>query len=298
MTPPQLEAGFTRISNEIIEALAGIRISGEEMQCLWVILRKTYGWGKDEDIITLGQFKMMTNIKKPNIKRALNKLLSKKIIIINIDNVGMKIYKINKDLEDWRPLSKKITTGKALSKKIIGVINIDNRSISGVKETVIKERINYCGFAELWNETVTGNLPKIRNQNKLSSSRKEAIKKAWKDYNKLDDWRQIFQALSESPHHQGDNDRNWIAYFDWILKPKNYPRFYDLAEAKKKPSPKNIIASQANVGAHEERERTKEEIELHSLRRQKTFAKRDEAEELKPQQVERLEELERGLVVG
>ena len=46
MANPQKENGYTSIANDIVEALAGIRIPGEARQCLDVILRKTYGWNK------------------------------------------------------------------------------------------------------------------------------------------------------------------------------------------------------------------------------------------------------------
>lgn len=295
MKPPKPKDGYTRIPNKIIEALADIRISGEEMQCLWVILRKTNGWGKKEDMIALSQFVMMTGIKKPNIIRALKKLTSKKIIVVNNDNAKDKKYKLNKDLKKWRPLSKKITVIKkdnaSLSKKIIGT------SILNTKETTTKERI-HCGFAEIaeiWNETVTGNLPKIRYPKKLNNERKKAIRKAWKDYNDLEDWRQIFKALSDSPHHQGNNDKDWVADFDWIMKPENYPRFYDRSAMPKKKiqsPPAMDQASSTYVGAHEPAEKTPQEWELFDLRIQRTFAKRGECAELTTIQEARLKELE------
>ena len=131
MASPQLENGYTSIANKTIEALARIRISGEEMQVLWVILRKTYGWHKKEDEIPLSQFALMTGVKKPNIIRAIKKLLSKKIIVIKNDNGNPLKYRFNKDFDAWKPLSKKIT-----------VIKKDNKSLSILlpsKETVQKK---------------------------------------------------------------------------------------------------------------------------------------------------------------
>ena len=124
-----------------MDALCRIRIPGEEMQVLNVILRKTYGWNKTEDAISLSQFVEMTMIKKPNVVRAIQGLLSKKIIsVIEKDNAPAKVYKINKDFDQWHPLSKKIT----LSKKIISVIEKDNPSLSKkipTKTTTTKDTI-------------------------------------------------------------------------------------------------------------------------------------------------------------
>jgi phage replication O-like protein O len=140
MANPQIEDGHVDLANEIIEALAKIRISGEEMQCLWVIFRKTYGWHKKEDHIALSQFSEMTSLKKPAICRALSKLLSKKIIIIIKNDNRITSYGFNKDFEQWQPLSKKIT----LSKKIKSSLKKDNASLSllrHTKETTTKETI-------------------------------------------------------------------------------------------------------------------------------------------------------------
>jgi phage replication O-like protein O len=139
---PQRENGHIDLANEIGDALSGIRLSGEESQCLWVILRKTYGWHKKEDKISLSQFSVMTGLKRPAVSRALKKLLSKMIIvIIKNDNSMINIYRFNKDFDTWKPLSKKIT---ALSKKIIPVIKNDNGVLSKMihtKETLTKETI-------------------------------------------------------------------------------------------------------------------------------------------------------------
>ncbi len=96
------------LANDIVEALARIRLSGEEMQCLWVIIRKTYGWHKKEDKISLSQFSNMTGLKRPAAVRALNHLCQK-FIIIKKDNVGIISYCFQKDFDKWQPLSKKIT---------------------------------------------------------------------------------------------------------------------------------------------------------------------------------------------
>lgn len=153
MASPQKENGHLGIANEIIEALTRIRISGEEWQCLLVILRKTWGWQKKQDAIPLSQFCLATGMKKPNVCRALRKLLSKKIIdIIKKDNTDMAIYRVNKDFDTWNPLSKKTT----LSKKIMPVIKKDNESLSkkihskdNTKDTIQKTNI-LTHFNEFW----------------------------------------------------------------------------------------------------------------------------------------------------
>ena len=125
MANPQKENGYTPIANDIMDALVGIRIPGEARQMLDFVLRKTYGWGKPSDNISVSQFQAATGIKKPNLIRARKILLEMNLIIIKKDN-DIPEYRINKDFETWAPLSKKIT----LSKKIIVVIEKDNLPLS------------------------------------------------------------------------------------------------------------------------------------------------------------------------
>ena len=83
---PQLEDGYTRIANELIDAISAIRVPGEAMQIFWFILRKTYGFNKKFDAIALSQFLAATGLKKPNICRALKKLADLNMVVIKKDN--------------------------------------------------------------------------------------------------------------------------------------------------------------------------------------------------------------------
>lgn len=108
MANPQCEDGYTKIANELLEAQAKTRIPGEARQVLDAIARKTFGYNKREDAISLSQFVLATGIKKPNVVRAIKQLQAMNLII-KTDNGKTQIYRINKDFETWKPLSKAIT---------------------------------------------------------------------------------------------------------------------------------------------------------------------------------------------
>lgn len=140
MASPQAENGHIDVANELAEALARIRISGEEYQILWVIFRKTYGWHKKQDAISLSQFVEMTGIDKPHVIRAIKNLLPKKVITVaNNGNEPAKLYGINKDYDKWKPLPKKAT----LPIMAIKVANNGKASLpilGTTKETTTKEK--------------------------------------------------------------------------------------------------------------------------------------------------------------
>lgn len=133
MPGPQLENGYTKIANELLEALCRIRIAGEQRQCLDVIIRKTYGFNKKSDCIALSQFALMTGLKKPHISRALKGLCDKKIILTKKDNGIIINYRINKDYSSWNPLPKK--------KTLIGSSTV---TLDDIKSDIRKRDSNSC----------------------------------------------------------------------------------------------------------------------------------------------------------
>ena len=148
MTSPQLENGYTRIANELIEALARIRIPGEARQVFDVILRKTYGYRKKEEVISLSQFVLATNLLKNHVCDSVSKL-KKMNLITEKGNEVARIYSINKDYTSWKPLPKKVT----LPKKVMAVTEKGNESLpkkvhtidNKTKETITKE-MDKCDF--------------------------------------------------------------------------------------------------------------------------------------------------------
>jgi len=144
MANPQIEDGHVDIANEIVEYLAKYRLSGQEWQVIWVILRKTWGWHKKKDRLSLGYIAKMTLMKRPAVSRAINKLVDKGVI--KKDNSYINIYMFNKDFETWKTVIRKDTM---VSKKITGVIKKDNKTVikkdtttkENTKETITKEII-------------------------------------------------------------------------------------------------------------------------------------------------------------
>lgn len=137
MANPQLEHGFIRIATEIIEALAHIRIPGEARQVLDAIIRKTYGFNKKEDEISLSQFCLMTGLNRPHVCMAIHKLRAMNMITEK-GNGDTNIYSLNKDFESWKPLPKKVT----LPKKVIEITEKGKKSLPKKVHTINNNTID------------------------------------------------------------------------------------------------------------------------------------------------------------
>lgn len=109
---PQVEDGYTKIANELLEALVMNRIPGEQMQCLLHIFRMTYGWGKVSSEISNSDFVVSTGLKKQHVCRALKELEKKKIVVTKYGDKKSANYRINKKYGGWNLSPKKVTVTK------------------------------------------------------------------------------------------------------------------------------------------------------------------------------------------
>ncbi len=99
----QIDDGdYTRIHYAILEALAEARLSGAEFRILMFLFRKTYGWNKKEDRISLAQWAEGTNTARPHVLKILNGLVAKNIVIRRNDDEQVPWYSFNKYREQWQ----------------------------------------------------------------------------------------------------------------------------------------------------------------------------------------------------
>ena len=143
MTPnPQAENGHVDIANEIVEALCTTQLSGYESRILWALFRKTYGWHKKEDRISLSQFQELTGLPIPKISNTLKRLVLRKMVSVTENGKGKtKSYCFQKVYTLWRDLPEKVIPKMAIAEKGI----TENRSkglpiSASTKETLTKEK--------------------------------------------------------------------------------------------------------------------------------------------------------------
>jgi phage replication O-like protein O len=97
---PQLEDGFLRIANELLEALLAFKFTHREMLVLMTIIRKTYGYGKKTDDISASQIGDMCNLARPHVTSTLNSLALRNVISKRPGRFG-SIIGIQKNHRKW-----------------------------------------------------------------------------------------------------------------------------------------------------------------------------------------------------
>lgn len=110
MASPQTEDGFTKIANELLEAFSQIDASGSAWRVFMVVLRKTYGFHKKSDKISLTQFEDMSRLTRVSVCRGINELIELNIITVEKDGY-INEYSIQKNYGIWGSI-KPVTSNK------------------------------------------------------------------------------------------------------------------------------------------------------------------------------------------
>ena len=102
MAKPQKENGFVPIANELVEQLAKVNLSSYAWRTLLALLRKTYGWNKKCDRISISQFQELTGISRRHQSRAIKYLVDRNIIIKMETYINLNIFHMLNKLKNIR----------------------------------------------------------------------------------------------------------------------------------------------------------------------------------------------------
>ena len=250
MVSPQIDNGYMRIANEIVEAIMQAGLNGTQFRIVLAVLRYTYGFNRKSHNISLAFLADVTNTNKQQVGRELKKLIDMRVIT-EVSKPGFKstrVLEFNKNYRQWLlpiPLTvSKLATGSETVGATVSEFADATVSEFADQERHIKDiEIIYCNsdesqsrtveketeekatkaddviscqlVADLWNDTTT-NLPKIK---KLTDTRKKVIKARSND---LAEFESVFKKVEASDFLSGRNG-SWLnCSFDWVLKQANW----------------------------------------------------------------------------
>ncbi|MGY6030695.1 replication protein [Phytobacter sp. AG2a] len=236
----ELDDGYARLSNTLLEAYSGADLTKRQYKVLLAILRKTYGWNKPMDRISDSQ---LSEIAKLPVKRCNEAKLE--LVRMGLIRQQGGMFGPNKNISEWRiPQNEGISlkTGDKTSLKLRESYpskqgdtkdtiqkkerQVNTSSSCDDREPVKPERrkavrINYEEYLEAYNEIVGDKLPHAVEAN---AERQRKLKKLIDSLatKNIDGFRAYVGAFMRAarPFHFGDNDRGWVANFDYLLRPK------------------------------------------------------------------------------
>lgn len=103
MANPQLENGYMRVANEILDALGKVNLNRAEQKVVWCVLRYTYGFNRKSHGLSASFIAHWGNCSVPAVKRALKVLREANVIIVlNTGERGMTSeLAFNKNYDAW-----------------------------------------------------------------------------------------------------------------------------------------------------------------------------------------------------
>ncbi|HFG4837563.1 TPA: replication protein [Salmonella enterica subsp. enterica] len=108
-----LDDGFTRIANEILEAVMHAGLSQHQLLVFMAVMRKTYGFNKKSDWVSNEQLSELTGILPHKCSSAKSALVKRGILTQTGRVIG-----INKTVSEWSSLPVKGTEKKPYLKKV------------------------------------------------------------------------------------------------------------------------------------------------------------------------------------
>lgn len=143
----QLEDGHTRINNEILEQLVKRGLLGSELSLILFVIRKTWGWNKKEDFISLTQFENGLGVSRHTVINTVKNLVLKKMLVKRTTPDRQEIaYRFNKYWKEWLVKPAALVQNK-MPTSAVERLKLVKRS-AHTKETTKENKRGYNKFRE------------------------------------------------------------------------------------------------------------------------------------------------------
>lgn len=239
-----LDNGYTRIANELLEAVMLANLTQHQLLVFFAIARKTYGYNKKSDWVGNEQLSKLTGMLPHKCSAAKSELVSREILVAEKRHVS-----INKNIHEWKEKQtypKKVTLPESGKKTLpeSGKGHYPNQV--NTKDNTTKEKkesntpltphevkggesvkptkrkstpINYDEYLNAYNEEVGDRLPHAVEANEKRKTRIRKIIKNLATAN-VDGWRAYVRAFVRmaKPFYFGENDSGWTADIDYLLR--------------------------------------------------------------------------------
>ncbi len=209
MADPQVEDGYTKIANELLEALIRLMPGNTESRIMLAVIRKTYGWSRKEDKISINQLANMTGKKRRMVIYAVQNLEAKKMLNVKRQRGRGHINEINQ-----------ISLNKNYSEWVVQYSCTHKRNIT-------KENIYSVEFLEFWGIYPSRNGKKLNKKkcfslfSKLNNQERKEVNVAVKNYARS---KRVLDGFPKDPERFLE-DKYWR---EWIESETKSRRFDEI----------------------------------------------------------------------
>ncbi len=224
---PQIEDGYTRIANELYDAILRYDFTKIEFKIIFAVIRKTYGYQKKMDIISTRQLSRATNCSRRWITKSVNELITRDIIFERT-NGQKRSLGLNKKFTEWLPPTGVMVTPVSMKKKkdinITGVTLTPVRKIKPVSprhrliETTISNR---CHLDTTTGVTPTPEPVSPRHRNRCQGDttiKKERKKESFKESHRNEKSVSVTSDLKKADQYSSSDFETAEYFFSLIEK--------------------------------------------------------------------------------
>lgn len=249
--------GFTRMDNDLYEALIGADLSGRELRVALAIHRFTSGYNVETARIPAATIGKLSGIARENVSRIIGELIRQRVVFraggskAPIGLAPSQEWKIDLKNEDKKTTSKTTQSVKSDTSLVSFPTHIKERNTKTTANAVVAavastgpvldqgqelpdatapdqpeaskaERIPYSRVVEIYNRVCGDKLPKCI---KITDKRKTLIKGCWNleidgafPFRKGEFWEGYFNDCLTNKHWIGENDRGWTADIEFLTR--------------------------------------------------------------------------------
>ena len=99
---PQLEHGYTRIANELLEEILRYSLTGGELRILLAVIRLTYGWRRKEAVLKIREMAQVAGLSERHAKRIVKRLARDWLLFRRPLSRVKVVVGLNKQFSTWR----------------------------------------------------------------------------------------------------------------------------------------------------------------------------------------------------
>lgn len=119
MASPQVENGYTRIANELLDAILSAGFSKRQQLIILAVIRKTYGYNKKSDVISIQALGKLCGMPRQHASETVNELARMGVLSMEDSSVISRGYRLksiglNKQYHDWT-VTKTVTVPKTVT---------------------------------------------------------------------------------------------------------------------------------------------------------------------------------------
>jgi phage replication O-like protein O len=260
VVPLRNTGGFTRMDNDLYEALIGADLSGRELRVALAIHRFTSGYNVECARIPAATIGKLSGIARENVSRIIGELIRQRVIYraggskAPIGLAPSNEWQIDAKNDDKKTPSKTTQSVKSDTSLVSNLTHIKDRNTKTTANAVVAavastddegsafaanqepttepvqpepkaERIPYQRIIDLYNATCGEKLPRCL---KLDPKRKRQIANCWnleingcRPFRKSEFWEAYFSDCLQNKHWIGENDRGWTADIEFITRIPN-----------------------------------------------------------------------------